>query len=186
MSAETQLPPLQDEIDTYSGTEALKQSAQNFVIGLGLAVHKAEQTHLVYGRTDDIVYVATPAKNIGQIVVKRSEEATRYILIPSIPQGLYSKDPAVEYETIEAVNGATQLKVKVCKSSHIKGEQPVYLDMHVDNIVKSQVIEAFVANLQPISREEYDLESEYQASKYSSANRTSFAEKVGKLLRRSK
>ncbi len=137
--------------------ELLVQSAQNFLIGLGLVAQHARKQGLVFesrGSDDDkLVYVATPAGNTGLVRVSHAQNRLGYSLWSPVRGGIYSRNNTVYYETIEAAVDGSRI---IVNRNPYPGENTVLpRRVEVDDIYKSRMLELLVTDMQPIGQREF-------------------------------
>jgi hypothetical protein len=172
--------------------EALTRSAQNFLIGVGLAVHRAKEQSLLYPtegeRSGELVYVATSAGTIGFIRVIHKDGLETFSLQPLVPYGLYGRSAEIDHETIEAIDGATALSVKMYGHIGVRNNLNELSMMgrteRVTDTAKARVLEEFVRELRPLTQEEYSAMFKEQRSHLQEMNKVGFAKKIGRLLSR--
>jgi hypothetical protein len=173
-------------IEAVTQEQELKRSAENYLIGLGYAVHLARKQGLefdsLYDNGDTIVYVATPSETAGIIRVRIIDGVETFSLRPSVENGLYSRSSETNYERIEAIEHASELKVKIY--GYPKTSTFVSRRETVNDPARARVLEAFAGALKPITPERFSSILDAQSKQQRAQNKEGIGKRIGRFIGR--
>jgi hypothetical protein len=180
MSLDQQRAPLESFDPNLEEDIAFRRCAENFVIGLGVAVAAAKEAGLVHvppqgSDHSSHVLVATYSGNLARINITEQDGKEYYSLVPKLPIRIITNVHKVVAETIYVPKNKGDLMVHTVESTALGVD---HHNLPVSTIGKARVAEGFASNLEPISKDRF--QEIYDA--YMDENRAAKKASVGRKI----
>ena len=187
MSIDQRPTLITSSIEGNEQKEALKQSAENFLIGLGLAVLKAKETPEYVIEDPGLVsyiHVVNHRGALACITIQSMDAKEHYSLIPTSPCRLISYNHKIEQERIYVSKDKGELTV--LSSGRIGSSGYGHWTETVSNPDTGSMLDDFVSDLRPISEAEHIALKTARTAPYRRAKNEGFGKKLVRLLGRGK